>query len=179
MKQNLRKAEKEIRTENLNSKISQHLVQLISKLNSQNFVNGIKLGVYAPLVNEPLWWKSFTQSTVEQYLIVHTWEEQKLTYHKAEFDKITSGEYEVKLDSKILECEELADVILVPGLAFTKDFERLGRGRAYFDTYLKGFKGVKIGVFFSLQEVDSVYTEEHDEKLDYIITDKKILIRGI
>jgi 5-formyltetrahydrofolate cyclo-ligase len=68
-------------------------------------------------------------------------------------------------------------VVLIPGLAYTRSLERLGRGKAYFDNYLKNYKGEKIGLFFGLQEVDDVFLEKHDMKLDLIITEKEI-IRG-
>ena len=70
------------------------------------------------------------------------------------------------------------DLILVPGLAFSDQCERLGRGRAYFDSFMKSYQGIKIGIFYSYQKCIELECEEHDEKLDYIVTDKEI-IRGI
>ena len=38
--------------------------------------------------------------------------------------------------------------------------------------FLKGFKGIKVGVGFQSQLIDSVPSEDHDERVDYIVTDK-------
>ncbi len=64
---------------------------------------------------------------------------------------------------------ELIDAVLTPGVAFTKDGHRLGRGRGYYDRFLKKLEGVyKIGVCFSYQIMESIPTETHDIKVDYV-----------
>lgn len=161
-----------------NAKVSHNLKQLISELNSKKFVDGLKLGVYAPIQNEPVWWESFSADFVKQYLLVHMGDEIKLSYHPVEFEKIKRSEFGLKLDGEFTEKSEVPDIVLVPGLAFTREFERLGRGKGYFDNYLSQFKGIIIGVFYSIQEVETVYSELHDEKLNYIVTEKEIIIRG-
>lgn len=63
--------------------------------------------------------------------------------------------------------------IIVPGLAFTKHGQRLGRGGGYYDRYLASLPPAthKIGVCFSLQIVDSLPIEPHDQKMDLVITE--------
>ncbi len=64
---------------------------------------------------------------------------------------------------------ELIDAVLVPGVAFTKDGRRLGRGRGYYDRFLKRLEGVyKRGVCFPYQIVEDIPTEIHDIKVDYV-----------
>ena len=52
---------------------------------------------------------------------------------------------------------EKPDLIFVPGLAFSKDGHRLGRGAGFFDRLLAGraARAFKIGICFSLQLIDA------------------------
>ncbi len=62
------------------------------------------------------------------------------------------------------------DLIIIPGLAFDKDSYRLGYGAGYYDNFLiNQLKALKIGIFYSFQQVDSVPREEHDIKLDKVL----------
>ena len=71
------------------------------------------------------------------------------------------------------------DVILVPLVAFDKNLNRLGYGGGYYDRLIKNFskkkKIIKIGLAFSVQEIDKVPIGMHDQKLDYIVTNKNII----
>lgn len=71
-----------------------------------------------------------------------------------------------------LHLPETVDLILVPGLAFSKDRHRLGRGGGFFDRLLAGraAKAFKLGVCFSSQLLDSIPTEPHDVVMDALAT---------
>lgn len=63
------------------------------------------------------------------------------------------------------------DLAIIPGVAFDSDYNRLGRGKAYYDKILHGLKGKAelIGICYDFQFVDKVPTEPHDVKLDGVI----------
>ncbi len=63
------------------------------------------------------------------------------------------------------------DLAIIPGVAFDSDYNRLGRGKAYYDKILHGLKGKAelIGICYDFQVVDKVPTEPHDVKLDGVI----------
>ena len=63
------------------------------------------------------------------------------------------------------------DFIIVPGVAFDNQKNRLGRGKAYYDKLLKNTKAFKAGVCFGFQLLDSVPVNSFDEKMDLVITD--------
>ncbi len=67
-------------------------------------------------------------------------------------------------------------VVLIPGLAFTRDGHRLGRGGGYYDRLLSGLpKGtVRIGVCFAFQLMDHLPIEPHDERVHFIATEGAI-----
>lgn len=72
---------------------------------------------------------------------------------------------------KTFEHPEEIDLIIVPGRAFDKEGNRLGRGRGYYDKLLSTTNSYTIGVGFSCQMVESVPHETHDVALDQIIHD--------
>ena len=71
-------------------------------------------------------------------------------------------------------CSRLAssrmDLILVPGVAFDAKGHRLGRGKAYYDQLLAVIGGTRCGVGFDQQLVPEVPIEEHDAKMDCMLT---------
>ena len=68
-------------------------------------------------------------------------------------------------------------IILIPLLGYSKSGFRLGYGGGYYDKYLsKNDIGdvKKIGIAFSFQEVEEIPVEDHDERLDWILTEKHL-----
>lgn len=61
------------------------------------------------------------------------------------------------------------DLILVPGVAFDKSGNRLGRGKGYYDKVLKQMGAYKLGVCFDFQLVERVPVEPHDVKMDRVV----------
>lgn len=62
------------------------------------------------------------------------------------------------------------DLIIVPGVAFSNNGNRLGRGGGYYDRLLqKTPKAYKIGVGYSVQLKESVPVLPHDIKMDSIL----------
>lgn len=68
-----------------------------------------------------------------------------------------------------------SDLILVPGIAFDKGKNRIGYGKGYFDRLLTDTQAKKIAFAFDLQILDKIPAEQHDIKVDKIITEKKII----
>ena len=68
----------------------------------------------------------------------------------------------------------MIDVVIVPGLAFTRDGRRLGQGGGYYDRYLPLLRDDcrTIGVCFGEQLVDDVPSEDHDRRVERVVTDR-------
>lgn len=62
------------------------------------------------------------------------------------------------------------DFLLVPGLGFTPNGSRLGRGKGYYDRLLAQARGTKCGVAFDWQVTVEIPLEPHDVGLDCILT---------
>jgi len=63
------------------------------------------------------------------------------------------------------------DIVIVPGVAFDKENNRLGRGKAYYDKLLIKSNALKLGVCFDFQYLNEVPTDGHDIKMDLILHD--------
>ena len=71
------------------------------------------------------------------------------------------------------------DILLIPLVAFDKNLNRLGYGGGYYDRLIEKLSKrkniIKIGLAFSVQEIDKVPINMYDQKLDYIVTNKHII----
>jgi 5-formyltetrahydrofolate cyclo-ligase len=66
-------------------------------------------------------------------------------------------------------------IILVPGIGFDKDGNRLGKGGGYYDKYLENNNLYKIGLAFDFQIQPYIPTDKHDVPVDMIITPSDII----
>ena len=70
-------------------------------------------------------------------------------------------------------------ILIVPLLAYDRDGYRLGWGAGYYDRTLEQLRAsskvVAIGVGFELQHVDKVPRDRHDQRLDFMVTEKGVV----
>jgi 5-formyltetrahydrofolate cyclo-ligase len=67
------------------------------------------------------------------------------------------------------------DLIVVPGVAFGLCMHRLGYGKGYYDSYLAHSAAYRIGICYDFQIVDKLPTHENDQRMDEIITEKRVI----
>jgi len=71
------------------------------------------------------------------------------------------------------------DILLVPLVGYDNTLNRLGYGGGFYDRYIEKIekikKVIKIGLAFSCQKLKTVPINQYDKRLDFIITEKKIL----
>lgn len=67
--------------------------------------------------------------------------------------------------------EEL-DAVVVPGLAFTRDGRRLGRGAGFYDRFLALLPArvLTIGICFEVQFIADVPVDEHDRRVREVLS---------
>lgn len=72
------------------------------------------------------------------------------------------------------------ETIIVPGSVFDEHGGRFGYGGGYYDRFMayEAPRATRIGLAFDLQVVDRLLLQPHDELLDLVVTEKRI-IRGI
>ena len=74
-------------------------------------------------------------------------------------------------------------LVLAPGLAFDRQGRRLGRGKGFYDRFLRGLRAAHppdsdswaVGLAFDEQLVDRVPVSGHDEPLEGIVTDREVV----
>ncbi|WP_233545606.1 5-formyltetrahydrofolate cyclo-ligase [Parabacteroides sp. AM08-6] len=71
--------------------------------------------------------------------------------------------------------EEEIDLIVVPGVAFDRQHNRLGRGKGFYDRLLSTLSAPKIGICYDFQLKENIPVEPFDKKMDLIITEQETL----
>ena len=72
---------------------------------------------------------------------------------------------------------EEIDLVVVPGLAFDRTGNRLGRGAGFYDRFLSQpeMRATTCGVAFAEQVIDEVPAHAHDVRLKMLATDEEVL----
>lgn len=71
---------------------------------------------------------------------------------------------------------ETLDLIIVPGVAYDRRGGRIGRGKGFYDRLLAETKATKVGVGYEFQLFDEVPMEEHDVRMDAVVTQSTTII---
>jgi len=94
------------------------------------------------------------------------------------WDDLTSGSYGIlepkKEKIKEIEINEI-DLIIVPGVGFDKNGNRIGHGKGYYDKLLKNSKASSIALAFEFQILERIPAEKRDVPIDKIITEKRVI----
>ena len=150
--------------------------------------NTIKeVGLYYPIFNEisPLVFiKYFKDNNITTALPVVDINSNSMVFKKwfkkEKLQKSHIGTYEPLRTNKTI----FPQIIVVPMLMFDRKLNRLGYGAGYYDKSISTLKRyfdkkqknfITIGLAYSEQETKSIPYESHDQKLDFIVTEKEIL----
>lgn len=88
---------------------------------------------------------------------------------KASFGISEPGE-----DCPLLDREDI-DLVLVPAVCYDGCGYRLGFGGGYYDRWLEGFSGVKVGLCRGAVLREAVPIEAHDARVDLLLTEAESL----
>lgn len=74
---------------------------------------------------------------------------------------------------------EKVEMIVVPGVAFDRSRNRMGRGRGFYDRLLKSTpNAIKVGVAFDFQIFDTIPVEPFDVPMDIVVSENSICLSG-
>ncbi|MGI6173431.1 MAG: 5-formyltetrahydrofolate cyclo-ligase [Christensenellales bacterium] len=75
---------------------------------------------------------------------------------------------------RVIQPEQI-DLVLVPGLAFTRGGDRLGYGAGFYDRFLPLCeRAVRVGLCYEKQIVEVLPTEDFDCKMRYVVTEQRL-----
>ena len=90
-------------------------------------------------------------------------------------DELVKNKYSI-LQPKDDAIEDYPEMIIVPLVGFSMSGYRLGYGGGYYDRFIdaknKAGKIITVGFGYTFQEVDNLPVEPHDQKLNWILTEK-------
>lgn len=146
-----------------------------------------EVGLYYPISNEisPLVFiKYFKDNNITTALPVVDSNSHSMVFKqwfkKEKLQKSHIGTYEPLRTNKTI----LPQIIVVPMLMFDRKLNRLGYGAGYYDKSISTLKRyfdkkqknfITIGLAYSEQETKTIPYESHDQRLDFIVTEKEIL----
>ncbi len=61
------------------------------------------------------------------------------------------------------------DLIIIPGVAFDPNGNRIGFGKGYYDKFLEDYSGLIVAPHYEFQLYKSIPSETHDKKTDYLL----------
>lgn len=148
-------------------------------INQDFFINCPVLYAYA----------SYNEEVLTDGIIKYAWQSGKKvavpkTYDKCymefcyidSFDELELGYCNIPEPTSEKTAYDARTVILMPGLAFDKNFNRIGYGGGFYDKYLSSHtdkKFFKAALAYDFQIFEKLETEGHDYKVDAIITPTK------
>lgn len=94
--------------------------------------------------------------------------------HKKDLERSSYGILEPKTTLEKVDPEAL-DLIIAPGVGFTDKRYRIGYGGGFYDKLISQSHATVIGIFFECQKNNDIPIESHDQQLDLIVTEKRIL----
>lgn len=71
--------------------------------------------------------------------------------------------------------KEEIDLLIVPGVVYSKAGYRIGFGGGYYDRFMTNYVGRTISLAFNEQLNENVFRESHDIPVQTIITDKEVI----
>ncbi|MCP5369877.1 MAG: 5-formyltetrahydrofolate cyclo-ligase [Rickettsiaceae bacterium] len=158
--------------------ISETLKSIIISLSDKKQT---KIGIYIPLDGEPdvtnlFHDKCFAKTEYEFFA-------PKIQYSVLNFVKLLENDLKERKDTnKLIQPKSnkitIPEIIIVPGLAFSYTGYRLGFGNGYYDRYIdkngeNNFS--KIGVCYHRDLYKYIPNQNHDKKMDYIVTEQIII----
>lgn len=130
----------------------------------------LKVGIYIPMAHEVNLLPLLHEHPQHHYAVPRCHAGRKMTFHRIRDARTDTEPGAHGIPAPHEHLPEIAagelNLIIVPGVAFTREGQRLGYGGGYYDRYLPGCKRAQIiAVAFAEQILPSLPTEEHDLRI--------------
>ena len=80
-------------------------------------------------------------------------------------------------ERRLSAADRMGVAVIVPGLVFDSQGDRIGRGAAWYDRLLSeiGKSVISVGLAYDFQIVEEVPADTWDQRVDYVITERRII----
>lgn len=149
-------------------------------LSSDIYKNAKQLMLYMPLGNETdtthIINEAFRDGKKPIFPVTDEKSGEITPCYATEESEFVKGAFSVK-EPCVMDVADVSkiDVILVPGIGFDKKGTRIGFGKGCYDRLLKNTTAIKIGFCYDFQICEGIDAEEHDVKMDFLITESGII----
>ena len=84
----------------------------------------------------------------------------------------------VAIREKQMLSPDIIDIIFLPGSVFDERGGRMGYGGGYYDRFVsaKAHQALRVGLAYEMQMVEHAPLQDHDEFLDFIVTEERIVV---
>jgi len=91
------------------------------------------------------------------------------------FEDLEHGEFGIMEPKQNCQPVTEFDVILVPAVAMTREGQRLGYGRGFYDKFLAGRKSTTIALAYSKTILKNIPSSKNDIRIQWIITEDGVI----
>ena len=144
------------------------------------FINAKKILLYSPINGEVDTLKVLKTWIAKKELYLPRVDKERAIFHVKRLESLEDlvmGKFNIPEPKK--EAPEIdpkgLDLVIVPGVGFDSNGNRIGFGLGYYDRTLKKTSCPKIGLAYEFQIVDNVPGQSHDVPADIILTEKRII----
>jgi 5-formyltetrahydrofolate cyclo-ligase len=135
-------------------------LSIINQISShQKFISAKTVAIFYPMKNEIDLLKLLSYDKIFLF--------PKVNHEHIEFEKSSFGVLEPSGNNMY---KDKIDLMIVPALAISKELDRVGYGKGFYDRYILNHDiGFTLGVIYDFQELDYIDTSTFDRKLDQYI----------
>ena len=150
---------------------------VINKILNSKLINScINIGIYFPINNEiDITSLRSIYPQKKFYLPVA----RDNLFFKEYTNNLIKGQFNIYEPTGAIIDRDKIDCFFIPCVGISNDMKRIGYGKGYYDRYLDGYKGLKIGICYKIDSNIECEMNEFDVFLDYIIVGWFFLISVI
>lgn len=138
------------------------------------FTEARVMALYAALSDEPQSREFIAEWSGRKRIVLPRVEGDAMHFYDYHPEQMTSGSFGIDEPQGERCCPpEEIDFMVVPGVGFTPDGKRMGRGKGFYDKYLSqaSFRAFTVGVCFKAQIEAELPTEEFDRVVDRVVAE--------
>jgi len=135
-----------------------------------------RVALYAAVKNEVLTYDLFRQALEQGLEVYFPRVEMGIHFYQVNGpEDLHKGSWmipEPKQNCEPLPNDASLDLLLVPGVAFSKEGYRIGYGKGFYDTAIAELRATAVGLAYDFQIIEAFAMDSWDQKLNAIFTEK-------